>query len=108
MKQCRRLMALAGFLVSSAVHATTGNELLNELRDSDTSQIHAFGYITAIVESDARGRFSCMPPGVTVQQASEAAKAFLEMAVDVHHEQAWGLTVVGCRGLGRAGARAGD
>ena len=77
---------LIALLVSASAHAEfyTGNDLLRMMRGNTVEQANAFGYVVGV--SDALHKITlCVPSGVTVGQANDIVKAYLEVSPQVRH-----------------------
>lgn len=80
----RVLLTLA--LVATTAHAEfyNGNELLRMMRGNSTEQAAAYGYVVGV--NDALHKITlCIPNGVTVGQANDVVRAYLEANPQVRH-----------------------
>jgi hypothetical protein len=84
----RKLLTIAGLLLSCSVHAQqsstliTGQELLTRMGDN---RMWVFGYIAGVADSQS-GVTICIPPGVvTVGQMTDMVKQSLERIPSERH-----------------------
>lgn len=79
---------LSAVSITAMAEFKTGNELLNEIKDTSNMQkIHALGYIMGVADAHY-GATHCAPGSVNGGQMFDLVKNFLENAPSVRHQSA--------------------
>lgn len=84
MKPPLTLTLLGSLLAPAHAEFYNGNDLLRMMRGNNTEQAAAYGYVVGV--NDALHKITlCIPNGVTVGQANDIVRAYLEANPQVRH-----------------------